>query len=116
LGDIVEPPPEGALPWKPAPHPYNEMERLHFLQEMGLLDTEPENRFDAVTKIIARVFDTPIALVSLVDEDKLPLKNYHRQHIPVAVSTPQNLQPVPSSPFSLLHSANGLNLLVRVPL
>jgi len=74
LGGIVEPPPKGALPWKPAPHPYNEMERLHFLQETGVLDTEPEGRFDAVTKIVARVFDTPIALVSLVDEDKLPLK------------------------------------------
>jgi len=102
LGGIVELPTEGALPWKPAPHPYNEMERLHFLQEMGVLDTEPESRFDAVTKIIARVFDTPIALVSLVDEDKLPLKNCHRLHIPVATSRPpQNLQLVPSSPFFL---------------
>jgi len=35
-----------------------------------VLDTEPERRFDDTTKLAARLCDTPIALVSLVDCDR----------------------------------------------
>jgi hypothetical protein len=44
-----------------------EIWRLQVLKSYQILDSEPEETFDTVTAIAARVFDVPIALVSLVD-------------------------------------------------
>ncbi len=59
-----------ACRWKNAPLPADEDRRLRALHETGLLDTEPEERFDRFTRIAAALFDVPIALVSLVDKDR----------------------------------------------
>ena len=59
-----------ACRWKNAPMPADEDRRLRALRETGLLDTEPEERFDRFTRIAAALFDVPIALVSLVDKDR----------------------------------------------
>lgn len=48
--------------------PHNEKARLTELRSLGILDSLPEDRFDRLTRIAARVFSVPIALVSLVDE------------------------------------------------
>ncbi|NIJ38585.1 two-component sensor histidine kinase [Sphingopyxis panaciterrae] len=45
-----------------------ERRRLDTLREYRLLDTGPEQAFDRVTKLVADLFDAPIALVSLVDD------------------------------------------------
>jgi GAF domain-containing protein len=37
---------------------------------LGLLDTQAEGRFDRITRLAQQLFDVPIALVSLVDEDR----------------------------------------------
>ena len=37
---------------------------------MNVLDTSPEERFDRLTRVAKRMFDVPIALVSLVDADR----------------------------------------------
>lgn len=50
--------------------PPNEAERLAELQELLILDSEPEERFDSVTAFCSSAFKVPIALVSLVDEDR----------------------------------------------
>ena len=50
--------------------PANEAERLSALEATELLDTAPEERFDRITRLAARMFDVPIALVSLVDRDR----------------------------------------------
>lgn len=50
--------------------PANEDRRLAALRELGLLDTPKEERFDRLCRIAARVFDVPIALVSLVDSNR----------------------------------------------
>ncbi|MGI8808630.1 MAG: diguanylate cyclase [Acidimicrobiales bacterium] len=50
--------------------PADEMRRLGALRASGLLDTPAEERFDRVTRMAQRLFDVPIALVSLVDEDR----------------------------------------------
>ncbi|MDO9215984.1 MAG: sensor domain-containing diguanylate cyclase [Lacisediminimonas sp.] len=50
--------------------PPNEAARLQSLHAMGILDTEAEERFDRLTRIANRLFDVPIALVSLVDENR----------------------------------------------
>lgn len=52
------------------PKPANEAERLAALRELLILDTEPEERFDRITLFARREFDVPIALVSLVDEER----------------------------------------------
>jgi diguanylate cyclase (GGDEF)-like protein len=54
----------------PAPLPENESERLRSLRALNLLDTSPEERFDRLTRVARRLFDAPIALMSLVDEDR----------------------------------------------
>jgi diguanylate cyclase (GGDEF)-like protein len=50
--------------------PADEMRRLGALRASGLLDTPAEERFDRVTRMAQRLFDVPIALISLVDEDR----------------------------------------------
>lgn len=54
----------------PAPVPENEDVRLAALKDLNLLDTPPEERFDRFTRKLAKVFNAPISLVSLIDEDR----------------------------------------------
>ncbi len=44
--------------------------RIAALREADLLDTPPEEGFDQLARIAARLLNAPIALVSLVDEDR----------------------------------------------
>lgn len=50
--------------------PPDEDSRLGALRAVGILDTLPEERFDRVTRMAKRMFGVPIALVSLVDENR----------------------------------------------
>ncbi|MFN7150464.1 MAG: GGDEF domain-containing protein, partial [Microthrixaceae bacterium] len=50
--------------------PAAEADRIDSLRALGLLDTLPEDRFDRITRLAARIFDVPIALVTLVDSDR----------------------------------------------
>lgn len=50
--------------------PENESGRLASLRSLGLLDTEAEEQFDRVTRLAQHLLGVPIALVSLVDEDR----------------------------------------------
>lgn len=50
--------------------PQDEAERLKVLRSLDILDTPAEERFDRLTRIANRMFDVPIALVSLVDENR----------------------------------------------
>jgi phosphoribosyl 1,2-cyclic phosphodiesterase/CheY-like chemotaxis protein len=59
-----------AARWLRARKPANEKLRLERLHDLSLLDTPPEERFDRITRLAAAVFDTPIALVSLIDRDR----------------------------------------------
>ncbi|MBX7199159.1 MAG: GAF domain-containing sensor histidine kinase [Rhodospirillaceae bacterium] len=53
-----------------APLPKNEAQRLARLRAYRILDTPPEDAFDRIVRIAANVLDTPIALVSLVDQGR----------------------------------------------
>lgn len=44
--------------------------RLETLQRSGLLDSEPEEFFDRLTKLATEVLGVPVALISLVDRDR----------------------------------------------
>jgi len=52
------------------PIPSNEDERLDALRDLGVLDTPSEERFDRISQFARSEFDTPIALVTLVDHDR----------------------------------------------
>ena len=53
----------------------NETLRLQALNALKILDTPAEERFDRITKLAQRLFDVPIALVSLVDADRIWFKS-----------------------------------------
>src|SRR5882757_975876 len=50
--------------------PTNETQRSQALQQLNILDTPPEERFDRITRLAASAFKVPIALVSLVDANR----------------------------------------------
>lgn len=50
--------------------PKNEAARLAALRALKILDTPPEQRFDAITNFARELFQVPIALVTLVDQQR----------------------------------------------
>ena len=50
--------------------PHDEDARLAALRELNILNTLPEERFDRYTRILRRLLDSSIALVSLVDANR----------------------------------------------
>ena len=59
-----------------------EAERLAALYGYNILDTAPEEAFDRITRLLCTILGTPIALVSLVDDDRQWFKS--RQGLEVA--------------------------------
>jgi GAF domain-containing protein len=53
-----------------APTQTKEAKRLKVLWQYDVLDTVPEEVFDDLTELAARICEAPIALISLVDEDR----------------------------------------------
>jgi len=53
-----------------APIPVDDQARVDALNNTGLLDTPADERFDRYTRLVKRLFDVPIALVSLVDTNR----------------------------------------------
>ncbi len=54
--------------------PGNEQARLLSLQSYNILDTEPEKDFNNLALLVARCFKAPIALISLVDKERVFFK------------------------------------------
>ncbi|AVX89685.1 sensor domain-containing diguanylate cyclase [Pseudomonas sp. VE 196-7] len=50
--------------------PANEAVRIQALHGLNVLDSAPEERFDRLTRLAKRLFNVPIALVTLVDKDR----------------------------------------------
>src|ERR1700722_12491605 len=55
-------------------HLANEAERLNALWRYQILDTPPEPTFDRIAEMAATLFQVPMAIVSLVDEDRVWFK------------------------------------------
>src|SRR3989304_7182758 len=53
-----------------APLPDNEAARLEALRQCEILNTPSEEAFDYLTALAAHICEAPIALISLIDEDR----------------------------------------------
>ena len=49
------------------PTPHNEDARIAALHALNVLDSEPEERFDRLTRIARRVFNVPYSTISMID-------------------------------------------------
>jgi hypothetical protein len=65
-----------------APIPANEAQRLEALRALNLLDSAPEERFDRITRLAARVLNVPMACVVLVDDKRGFFKSRYGIDIP----------------------------------
>jgi two-component sensor histidine kinase len=57
--------------------PNNERQRMAAVKRYDILDTPPDGAFDRITAIAARRFSTPIAIISIVDNDRIWFKSHH---------------------------------------
>ncbi len=57
--------------------PENEQERLAAVRRYDVLDTPPDGAFDRVTRLASTLLDMPIAIVSIVDTDRIWFKSAH---------------------------------------
>lgn len=57
--------------------PSNETERIGAVRRYDILDSPPDGAFDRITALAARRFGVPIAIVSIVDEDRIWFKSHH---------------------------------------
>ncbi|CTP82440.1 sensor domain-containing phosphodiesterase [Xanthomonas graminis] len=85
----------------PPPLP-DESTRLATLRELCLLDTPPDRVFDLITQLASRTLRTPIALVSLIDEQRQWFKSR------VGLDAPQT----PRSQAFCAHAIHSTELLV----
>lgn len=68
--------------------PPDEDKRLETLRALRILDSEPEERFDRLTRMAKRMFGVPISLVSIVDSNRQWFKS--AQGLEVS-ETPRNI-------------------------
>jgi PAS domain S-box-containing protein len=54
--------------------PENDQLRIEALKRYKILDTPPENAFDNVARLATQIFNVPISLISLVDEEQVYFK------------------------------------------
>jgi len=54
-----------------------ESERLAAVRRYDILDTPPDGAFDRITAIAARLLKMPVAIVSVVDTDRIWFKSHH---------------------------------------
>ncbi|HEY0655474.1 MAG TPA: GAF domain-containing protein [Chryseosolibacter sp.] len=57
--------------------PANEAERLQSLRKYQILDTPPDGNFDRITALASFIFKVPIAIISMVDTDRIWFKSHY---------------------------------------
>jgi len=56
---------------------FDETERMAAVRRYDILDSPPDGAFDRITALAARRFGVPIAIISIVDEDRIWFKSHH---------------------------------------
>lgn len=57
--------------------PSDEPARMAAVHEYQVLDAPPDGAYDKITALAARLFNVPIAIVSIVDHDRIWFKSHH---------------------------------------
>jgi two-component sensor histidine kinase len=57
--------------------PTDESARMAAVRRYDILDSPPDGAFDRITALAARRFGVPIAIISIVDEDRIWFKSHH---------------------------------------
>lgn len=57
--------------------PTHEQERIKALRRYHILDTPPDGSFDTITELASELLQVPVAIVSLVDTDRIWFKSGH---------------------------------------
>ena len=57
--------------------PANEEARMRAVERYRILDTPPDGTFDRIVGLAARMFSVPVAIVSVVDHDRIWFKAHH---------------------------------------
>ena len=78
--------------------PSNELARQFALDQSGLLDSGPEERFDRFTRMACKMFDVPIALVSLIDRNRQWFKSCQ------GLAAPETPRDISFCGHAILHS------------
>ena len=100
--------------------PSDEVDRLNTLRELNILDTDSEKEFDELTVLAAQICHTPMALISLIDEQRQWLKPRVGLNVTEtsrdiafcahAILQPNSLLEVPDTQLDERFSANPLVL------
>jgi GAF domain-containing protein len=54
---------------KQVPRPKNELQRVNTLNQLDIINGKSEERFDRITRVLAALFDVPVAMVNLILPD-----------------------------------------------
>lgn len=87
-----------------APLPFNETQRLKTLRDYAVLDTLPEQVFDDLTLLVAHICQTPVALISLVDEQRQWFKSK------IGLSTPEISRDISFCAHAILYADEVLEV------
>lgn len=101
-----------------SPRPKDEAQRLAALRSLFVLDTPPEERFDRITRLATRMFNVPIALITLVDDERqwfkacegLPVRETPRDcsFCAHAILQPTETMVVPDASFDARFRGNAM--------
>ena len=74
-----------------APTPQDEAERLEAVHQLNILDSDIEERFDCITRIVHHSFNIPTAYIALVDTNRVWFKSSFGKEANEANETPRDL-------------------------
>ncbi|PTR16235.1 GAF sensor signal transduction histidine kinase [Nitrosospira sp. Nsp2] len=74
---LNHPNPRSLIPAVPSHARMDEAKRLQAVRRYDILDTPPDGAYDRITALAARLFGVPIAIVSIVDTDRIWFKSHH---------------------------------------
>jgi len=60
-----------------SPFSTDEVARMEEVHRLDILDTPADGAFDRIAALAARIFEVPIAIVSIVDHDRIWFKSHH---------------------------------------